>query len=82
MGDACGPQLVVFGDRAPDEPIRGRHGGIDHACGGAPGLVDDVHHVSQEALIFAPENRFTGFIDWPGPLLLGTLDQHSETKSI
>jgi hypothetical protein len=28
------------------EPIRGRQARVDRTCGGAPGLVDDVHDIS------------------------------------
>jgi hypothetical protein len=43
--------LLFLNNTAPDEPIRGSHCRIDCACGRAARLVDDVHYVSQEALI-------------------------------
>ena len=44
--------LFLLNNPASDEPIRGRHGRIERACCGVPGLVDDMHDVSQKALIF------------------------------
>jgi len=43
--------LLLPDNPAPDEPIRGSHGRIDRAYGATPGLIGDVHDVSQEALI-------------------------------
>jgi hypothetical protein len=73
VGDARGPQLLLFDDPAPEGPIHGRHGRIDRACGGAPGLVDDVHDVSQEAIIVGCRKSACGIHPLPRPLLPGTL---------
>ena len=45
------PPLLLPDNPAPYKPIRGSHARIDRAYGGTPGLIGDVHDVSQEALI-------------------------------
>jgi hypothetical protein len=60
--------LLLLNNPASNEPIRGCHGRIDCACSGSPGLVDDVHDVSQEALIVGYRNSVCGVHRLPGRL--------------